>query len=179
MIKLHLGCGKRNFGPDWVHIDGINLPHIESHNVIDLPYKMETVDLIYASHLLEYFDRQDAHSVLDNWRSKLKVGGILRLAVPNWEAMVKLYYDKKYVLSDLLGPLYGKWSIDGDFVYHKTVYDYYELRKVLEDAGFKTVREWDWRTVDHGKFDDHSQAYLPHMDKENGTLISLNLEAIK
>jgi hypothetical protein len=29
------------------------------------------------------------------------------------------------------------------------------------------------------EFDDHSQAYLPHMDKENGTLISLNIEAVK
>jgi hypothetical protein len=28
-------------------------------------------------------------------------------------------------------------------------------------------------------FDDHSQAYIPHMDKENGTLISLNIETIK
>jgi len=27
--------------------------------------------------------------------------------------------------------------------------------------------------------DDHSQAYLPHMDKENGILISLNIEATK
>ena len=28
-----------------------------------------------------------------------------------------------------------------------------------------------------GDMDDYSQAYLPHMDKENGTLVSLNLEA--
>jgi hypothetical protein len=27
--------------------------------------------------------------------------------------------------------------------------------------------------------DDYSQSYLPHMDKENGTLMSLNLEAVK
>ena len=23
-IKLHIGCGKRDFGPDWEHIDGGN-----------------------------------------------------------------------------------------------------------------------------------------------------------
>jgi hypothetical protein len=28
-------------------------------------------------------------------------------------------------------------------------------------------------------FDDYSQAYIPHMDKEGGRLISLNLEAEK
>jgi len=26
--------------------------------------------------------------------------------------------------------------------------------------------------------DDFSQAYLPHMDKEHGTLVSLNLEGV-
>lgn len=24
MIKLNIGCGKRNFGEDWIHIDGSN-----------------------------------------------------------------------------------------------------------------------------------------------------------
>ncbi|HAI38830.1 MAG TPA: methyltransferase, partial [Maribacter sp.] len=39
--------------------------------------------------------------------------------------------------------------------------------------------KYDWRQTEHAKFDDHSQAYIPHMDKENGTLISLNIEAVK
>ena len=38
---------------------------------------------------------------------------------------------------------------------------------------------WDWRKTEHSQFDDHSQAYLPKMNKEHGTLISLNVEAIK
>ena len=31
----------------------------------------------------------------------------------------------------------------------------------------------------HIDYDDYSQAYYPHMDKDNGILISLNVEAIK
>ena len=64
-------------------------------------------------------------------------------------------------------------------IYHKTIYDFDSLKKLLEDNGFNNVREWDWRQVEHGHIDDYSQAYLPHMDKENGTLISLNVEASK
>lgn len=181
MIKLHLGCGKRDFGEDWIHIDGADFPHVQYHDVIDLPFMPDTVDLIYASHLLEYFDRYEVHGVLYNWYSKLKKGGILRLAVPNFEILVKLYQDKTLELDGILGPLYGRWYMGGDkYVYHKTTYDSWSLRELLlDDIGFKSIREWDWRKVDHGKFDDHSQAYIPHMDKENGTLISLNLEAIK
>jgi hypothetical protein len=46
-------------------------------------------------------------------------------------------------------------------------------------VGFKEVYLWDWRETEHSHIDDFSQAYLPHMDKENGVLMSLNIEAKK
>ena len=67
-------------------------------------------------------------------------------------------------------------------IYHKTVYDLTSLKWMLEGAGFRHVHRWDWRKVFVGKdegYDDYSQAYVPHMDKEHGILISLNLEAEK
>lgn len=63
-IKLNLGCGKRNFGKDWFHIDGSNYEHIYSHDIINLPFENESIDLIYASHVFEYFDREEANVVL-------------------------------------------------------------------------------------------------------------------
>ena len=45
--------------------------------------------------------------------------------------------------------------------------------------GFKDVYKYDWRQTEHSYIDDYTQSYLPHMDKENGTLLSLNVEAIK
>ena len=38
---------------------------------------------------------------------------------------------------------------------------------------------YDWRKTEHAQFDDHSQAYLPHFEKEKGILISLNVESKK
>jgi len=46
-------------------------------------------------------------------------------------------------------------------------------------VGFRHIRRYDWRATDHAWLDDFSQAYLPHLDKERGTLVSLNVEAIK
>ena len=55
-----------------------------------------------------------------------------------------------------------------------------ELIEVFDEScDFKNVKLWDWREVEHSNFDDYSQAYIPHMDKENGTLISLNIECTK
>ena len=67
----------------------------------------------------------------------------------------------------------------GKTIYHKTIYDFVSIKKVLEDCGFGNVRKWNWKEVDHRSIDDYSQAYLPHMDKENGTLVSLNVECEK
>ena len=64
-------------------------------------------------------------------------------------------------------------------VYHKTTYDFSSLKKVLEEVDFKNVKLWNWKNVDHSIYDDYSQSYIPHMDKENGYLMSLNVECTK
>ena len=179
-MKLHLGCGKKDFGDDWTHIDGSDYPHIHSHDIVNLPFEDNTVDLIYTSHTFEYFDRDEAIDVLAKWKRVLKPGGVLRLAVPDFGACAKLYVNEGVPLSKYVGMFYGKWKMtDTETIYHKTVYDFDSLKKILEDNELTNVKRWDWKEVEHGHIDDYSQAYLPHMDKENGTLISLNVESTK
>jgi predicted SAM-dependent methyltransferase len=181
MIKLHLGCGKRDFGKDWVHIDGEHLPHVLHNDVTKLPFQTGTVDLIYASHLLSYFNRKEALFVLVEWNRALKPGGVLRLAVPDFEAMARIYTmaPDSYPIESFLGPIYGQMPLGNTTIYHKTAYDYRSLSVLLEESGFKHVGLYDWRHTEHAHIDDHSQAYVPHMDKERGNLISLNVEAVK
>lgn len=176
MIKVHVGCGKRNFGPSWYHVDGAEFPHIQHHDIVNLPFAPGSVDLIYASHVLEYFDQVEVLGVLARWGAALRKGGVLRLAVPNFEALARLYVERRVVLFQVLGPLYGRMPMNDTTIYHRTTYDFPTLQQVLEKAGFSNVRHYDWRTTEHAEFDDHSQAYIPHMDKEHGVLISLNVE---
>ena len=183
-VRLHLGCGKRVI-KGYIHIDIADYPHIDyEHDTSKLPMFAESsVDLIYASHLLEYYDRLSVKEVLNEWMRVLKVGGILRIAVPDFETLVQVYI--KYKNLDLiLGPLFGRWQNPGSnsVIYHKTVYDFPSLKDLLESSGFKNIRKWNWREVFSNElegFDDYSQAYIPHMQKENGLLISLNVEAEK
>ncbi len=183
-IKLHLGGGKR-YLKGYIHVDLADYPHIDyRHNVETLPtFVDDSVSIIYASHVLEYFDHIEAREVLKEWYRVLQPRGILRLAVPNFEVLVEVY--QKYKNLDLIhGPLYGRWEIPkiNMVIHHKTVYDFPSLKQTLEEAGFRDVRRWDWRKAfvgEHEGFDDYSQAYIPHMDKEHGILISLNVEAEK
>lgn len=179
MLKINLGCGWRDFGKDWTHIDGGNYPHLNSKDIINLPFEDNSVDLIYVSHVLEYFDRTEVINIINKWKNKLKPKGILRLAVPDFKNITKLYQENKIPLDSFLGPLYGKMEMDGNTIYHKTTYDFDSLKLVLSKCGFANIDYYDWRQTEHSNFDDHSQAYIPHMDKTNGTLISLNVEATK
>lgn len=82
-------------------------------------------------------------------------------------------------MEELLGLVVGGQKDDYDW--HGMIFDFELMKQGLEEAGFQNVRRYDWRKTDIGKmeFDDFSQAYLPHMDKEHGRLMSLNVEAEK
>lgn len=183
-IKLHLGCGER-FLKGCIHVDFCEFDHIDhKHDIRTLPmFEDDSVELIYASHSLEYFNRAEALDVLAEWKRVLKPGGTIRLAVPDFEALIQVY-QQSHNIDNILGPIFGQWSPNKNdtSIYHKTVYDYNSLKAVLETAGFSNVTKWDWHQVfvdDWEGYDDFSQAYFPHMDKENGLLISLNVEATK
>lgn len=178
-MKLHLGCGKRNFGGEWIHIDGGDYPHLHSHDITKLPFEDGSADVIYASHLISYFNREEIIPILKEWRRVLGYKGLLRIAIPNFNALAKLYTENGFDLMYLLGPLYGQMQMNGSPIYHKTIYDPYHLSRVLLKAGFTNVRHYDWSKTDHSWFDDQSQAYLPDMNKKDGTLISLNFECEK
>jgi hypothetical protein len=104
---------------------------------------------------------------------------VLRLGVPDFAAVAALYFEQGLVdgLTGLVGLVSGGQRDASD--YHKMIFDEALLGQALLDAGFSAFRRWDWRSTEHAQIDDYSQAYLPHLDKQNGRLMSLNLEGIK
>lgn len=173
-MKLHLGCGTVIL-PGWVNMDLEAGPGVTVGDVRTLDGVAErSVDVIYAGHVLDHLGRNETDAVLKVWFSRLRPGGTLRLAVSSFEAAVEEYRAGR-PLSSLLGILVGGHKTAYDR--HGTLFDRASLTAVLERAGFVRPRLWDWREVEHGDHDDFSQAYLPHMDKDHGRLMSLNMEA--
>jgi predicted SAM-dependent methyltransferase len=139
-------------------------------------FESESIDLIYTCHTLEHFHRNDIKRVLSEWYRVLKKDGVLRIAVPDFDALIKVY--KQYDDLDLIvGSLYGRQDYPENF--HYITFTYKSLKTILESIGFRDVHRYDWRDTIHNDYDDYSQAYVPHMDKENGILVSLNIEAKK
>ena len=176
-MKLHLGCGER-FLEGYIHIDLAEFKHIDYKipvNNLSI-FDDNSIDEIYASHVIEYFDRDEVKELLKEWKRVLRDGGILRIAVPNFEAIVN-HYNQHKDISKLIGLLYGGQTYDYNF--HHVCFDFISLKELLEKSNYKNVKEYDWRTFLPDAFDDYSKSYLPHLDFENGTLMSLNIIAEK
>lgn len=178
MIKLHLGCGKIRL-PGYVNVDILQSPAVDRiADLRQLPWEDASVDLVYSCAAIEHFGRREWVGVLKEWARVLKPGGMLRLSTADFEAAIARYHDA-HNMQELLGLLIGGQKDDYDW--HGMIFDFDTLKAGLEEAGFRDVRRYDWRQTEIGKLgiDDYSQAYLPHMDKQNGRLMMLNVEATR
>lgn len=177
MMKLHIGCGQK-FLPGYKHLDVLEAEHIDflcdAGNLLMIADK--SVEEIYACHILEHIKRGDAVTVLREWARVLVSGGEIRIAVPDFGAVVDEYLVNRDA-AGLQGLLYGGQNYDYNF--HYVAYDFGMLKNLLEEAGFGQVEKYDWRDFLPPDYDDFSRAYMPHMDFDNGRLMSLNVLAVK
>ena len=188
--RLHLGCGL-NTPAGWLNLDGswnarlaqhptlhkllIGLrlvpqtarditwdPDIYIHDVRKaLPFQEDSFSAVYASHLLEHLYHEEAKRLLDECFRVLRPGGIIRLVVPDLEAMVREYQssdppsavtmpgadilNEKLLMRSRSAPkgnlLYRVYSCLLDFHSHKWMYDAESLSFHLRQAGFLDVTQ--------------------------------------
>ena len=89
---LNLGCGACHH-PAWVNVDFRQTgPGVMAHDLSrGVPFPDASFDAVYHSHLLEHFHASTAPLFLAECWRVLKPGGILRVAVPDLEAMARMY----------------------------------------------------------------------------------------
>ena len=176
-MKLHIGSGER-YLPGYTHIDIVKHPHIDYvADAKQLSFlESESVSEIYACHVLEHIKRFEVVDVLREWHRVLMPGGIIRLAVPDFSSMVNEYMET-HTLEPLLGLLYGGQNHEYNF--HYQVFDYNRIFVLLTLVGFRNIQRYEWESFLPNGFDDFSRAYLPHLDFDNGRLMSLNVFATK
>jgi len=105
-MKLHLGCGKLKLD-NYINIDTLSDKADMKYNFIKLDiFNKEVIDEIYISHALEHFKRREIIHLILEWNRILKIDGVLRIAVPDFEKVVKQYLKNKDI-SELIGFLSG------------------------------------------------------------------------
>jgi predicted SAM-dependent methyltransferase len=184
-LKLHLGCYQKKLH-GFVNVD---IREDVNPDVVDDVFKLEkfapnSAQLIYACHVLEHARPEEAQKALQRWYDVLKPNGIVRIAVPDLEAVFEYYQITKNI-KELRSFLYGsqKHAYDN----HYTGWDFDALARDLESVGFRNIRRYDWRETEHFYIDDYSMCYMPNISYKSrrpndiikGRLMSLNVEAIK
>lgn len=101
----------------------------------------DSVDEVYASHVLEHFPHGQTLDVLKEWTRVLKPGGWLKIAVPDFEWIVSRRRPEYGISEDLLQAyLFGGQTDENDF--HKAVFTPEKLRRLLNQCGLVNIRPW-------------------------------------
>lgn len=89
---LNLGCGTR-YHPAWTNVDFTPADtHVIAADVAKgIPFPDRSFDVVYHSHLLEHLPKPAAREFLKECYRVLRPEGILRIAVPDLEAIVHHY----------------------------------------------------------------------------------------
>jgi len=91
-VMVNLGCGGR-FTTGWQNFDLVPLAEeVEVCNLLEpLPFATGSVDVIYHSHVLEHLRPNDGEHLIEECYRSLKIGGILRVVVPDLEQITRTY----------------------------------------------------------------------------------------
>jgi len=156
LVKLNIGSFLDMFHHGWVNIDIQNLSQWAKINgyifkQIDvlkgLPYEDSSVDIILASHFIEHLTREEGLKFLRECRRVLKADGLIRLAVPDTTLIVKKYLSGEIMEYRHVNIGVEKAKDEAEALFHlllaehKTIYDYKSLKRLLEEAGFKDVKQ--------------------------------------
>ena len=167
---LHIGCGDNVLPRPFINLDSRKRKGAKQGKAYPLKFKSNIFDLVYASHVLEHFKKKNVLKVLNEWVRVLKPGGILRISVPCFENLTKIYKIDKNI-NNIIGPLMGGQTYKENF--HYNIFNKNKLSSLMEQAGLEAIHPWDFSRTGHSKFWDFSQATTQEM------LISLNLEGRK
>lgn len=148
-MRLNLGSGPNGL-PGFVNIDASE-EHVDVPGACYLqgavfPLADTDVDEIRASHILEHFSHTQVCEVLENWVGALKPGGLLRVAVPNFELIADRYLSGEEV--NTLGYIMGGHVDENDK--HGCLFDEDFLRAVLEQAGLVEIQHWQSEVSNDG-----------------------------
>jgi predicted SAM-dependent methyltransferase len=150
MLKLNLGAGDVEI-PGHVPID-----RKLGHEVYPLPANVivghervnltdGSVDEVRASHVLEHFSHRQTADVLREWVRVLKPGGVLKVAVPDFDRITDWYVGGRTHLP-LEGYLFGGHCDAND--HHGAMFNRGKLTELMENAGLVSVTDWQSEAQD-------------------------------
>lgn len=137
--QLNGHAARLNLGAGEVHLSGfLDIDRKNGTEVYPLDRPDNSVEEILASHVLEHFSHREVSDVLQHWFNKLKPGGRIRLAVPDFELVAKRYLAGEPV--NVQGYVMGGHADGNDR--HGCLFDRESLTEIMMQCGFERIGVW-------------------------------------
>lgn len=159
-IKLHIGCGEFTL-PGWVNVDCIDIKKpkdyyvkFDMRNGLPSGISDSTVSYIHHEHFLEHLTREDGLRLMRTCYEKLLPGGVMRVAVPCLDHLVKKYQANDLDWGDGWKPANRCQMINEGFRLwgHQFMYNIDDLKELLLSCGFKDIKIVQFKQSDHEDF---------------------------
>ncbi|MBA4416367.1 MAG: hypothetical protein C0392_00425 [Syntrophus sp. (in: bacteria)] len=145
LVEVGSGSSPRQ---GYIHCDIHSAPHVEYVcKAWEIPFSSESIDEIYARHILEHLTYRDASRSLRHWLSLLKAGGHIDVNVPDIEKHIeqlKMDGDSPYIdyvvtnRDHAMAGIYGWQQNDRDI--HQWGYTFDSLSSLLIETGYLNIR---------------------------------------
>ncbi len=126
----------------------VNNSRIIHHDLkYGIPFKNDSVEYIFSSHFLEHLDEKSAGDLLKECNRVLKKGGIIRIIVPDLDEEIDEIcfnlenYKKNRDVIKVQKYVTSSFENEGEFSYHRKMYNFEALKEALASAGFKNVKK--------------------------------------
>lgn len=152
VVKLNIGCGT-DYKEGWINIDNNSDKNIERLDLnwnlqYPLPFPEESVDFIFNEHFMEHLTVEEGINANRDFLRVLKKGGVLRIATPDLESVVDNYLHVPLSEDTVIRDFHfthvktpAEWiNMSFSFWGHKWLYDWEEIVRRLNEAGFTKVR---------------------------------------
>jgi predicted SAM-dependent methyltransferase len=171
-IRLEIGAGGQP-QRGYLHLDvDRNGWHLEFVRGADrLPFADNSVQEIYASHVLEHIPPYRLVSTLQEWHRILQPSGRVEVHVPNMSQLSKAFQEgdvtrKWAVVAALFGHVSANAAADHPDkitggARHQSCFDFALLQWTLASAGFIRVKDLTEEACDH--YCEEWQSVVPHL----------------
>lgn len=174
-VRYYIGTSPRGFRPSGyttVDISVENQPDIVA-DAASLPMiATASADEVYASHVLEHFSWPRALLVLNEWARILKVGGTLKIAVPDMELYALRLINGDDQFTAMIDIYAGHWDGEGGPQGHNFGYTRRMLVQVLMVMGFADFGFW------RSDLPEAANAWC-HGENQEQLGLSINVSCIK
>ena len=141
----------------------------------DLPFKKNELEEIYCCHGIEHLLKKEVLPCLKQFREKLRPGGRLRLAVPDFERIVQ-FWNESRAEEAVMFHLFGRQENEGQI--HFMCYTSAGLSTLMRKTGFKRVGRWE-PLKESFQPRDNALHWVPSRNGSGKIFTSLNIEGWK